>query len=134
MTKSFILRGTKENEENYPHFQNNQHNERVTILEQKQAFTEQNLIKLEKTTEKHFDELNQKLDKRFLEIKDEFRHNLQDIKKEIHTQTTKLNEIEDKVDHIKNGLTAVVAKFGLVFSALCSIGLIAINFFIDKFK
>lgn len=95
--------------------------------------TAQNFSNLEKKLEKKADELKEEIKRHAEELKYNFENRIRELKKDIERQDEKLEGVDEKVQTLKNGLTALFARFGILFSAVCTGGMLLAQYLLDKF-
>lgn len=107
---------------------------KTTVLEVKMENVENVLKEHKKNSEKHFDLLENKIDNKIDKLETTFKEEFKELKEIFQEYEEKLENVEEKVNQLKNSFTALVTKFGILFSFLCSLGVMGLNFVMDKFK
>lgn len=106
----------------------------VAVLEVQVENIEDILKEHKKTTEKGFESLDKKIEKNLSELKENINKNFEEMKSALKKHEEKLEKVEEKVDGLKNNLTALIAKSGIVFSFLASLGMLGLNYLVEKIK
>lgn len=83
--------------------------------------------------EKKVDELKEEIKRHAEELKYDFENRIRELKKDIEKQDEKLEGVDEKVQTLKNGLTALFARFGILFSAVCTGFMLLAQYLLDKF-
>lgn len=106
----------------------------TSVLEVKVENIERTLEEHKKFSEKHFDLLEKKLDNKFDKFEASVEKQFNELKNDFRVHEEKLEDVEEKINQLKNSFTVLVTKFGILFSFLCSLGVMGLNFVMDKFK
>lgn len=107
---------------------------KTSVLEVKMENIENALKEHKKNSEKHFDLLENKIDNKFDKLETTFKEEFKELKENFREYEEKLEKVEEKINQLKNSFTVLVTKFGIMFSFLCSLGIMGLNFVMDKFK
>lgn len=103
------------------------------FFEDHKTETAKNFSSLETKLDRKCEELKKEIEKHAEEIKYNFESRLKELKGEIEKQDEKLESVDEKVQTLKNGLTALFARFGILFSAVCTAGMLFVQYLLDKF-
>lgn len=95
--------------------------------------TAQNFSNLENKLDRKVEELKTEIKNHAEQLKYDFESRIKELKKDIEKQDEKLESVDDKVQTIKNGLTALFARFGILFSAVCTAFMLLAQYLLDKF-
>lgn len=106
----------------------------ASVLEVRVEKIEEILNEHKRNTEKNFESLHRKIESGISELKEDNNKNFDGMKAALEKQEEKLAKVEEKVDNIKNSLTALIAKFGIVFSFLASMSMLGLNYLVEKLK
>lgn len=131
MSGFMILRDKeKESKDNSPC----QTSVQASVLKVQVEKIEEILNEHKRNTEKSFDSLDKKIETGLSGLKEDINKNFDGMKAALEKQEEKLAKVEEKVDNIKNSLTALIAKFGIVFSFLASMSMLGLNYLVEKLK